>query len=301
MIKEIEQTGLKYLCKKKQTDNPYDHIRYKGSGVKWNNILNAHPEYTIKTTVIGLYDKYDLVKYGRYYSELWDIVKSQEWANLKIEEGDGGITHKDTHPFLDPMTNKVKYCKECPVGFVSYKPRIPKKICIHNPITKEMKKILTSDAIPAGWVKGGVKGKYAYGPRKGKSEVYNNGNKKIYLLKGQPVPEGFTKGVHYEGTTKNKIGIHNPETGEKRYIRDKSECPVGFVLGLPPTTGKRIITPYGTFITIVQCMNQLNMTRWEIMKCVKSNPEWQIVNENDWQKGTSIIDMLNEIKKSSIN
>ena len=33
----------------------------------------------------------ELIHWGRYYSNLWNIVKSKDWANLITEEGPGGI------------------------------------------------------------------------------------------------------------------------------------------------------------------------------------------------------------------
>ena len=120
MIKEIEQTGLKYLCKRKQYKDVTDHLKYKGSGKLWRRTLNVHPEYTIKTTVIGLYDKNDLAKYGLYYSTLYNIVDSKEWANLMPEVGDGGQTHKGTHPYINTTTNTIVYRIECPEGFIPF-------------------------------------------------------------------------------------------------------------------------------------------------------------------------------------
>jgi hypothetical protein len=35
--------------------------------------------------------KEEIKYWGLYYSELWDIVESNEWANLKLEKGDGGF------------------------------------------------------------------------------------------------------------------------------------------------------------------------------------------------------------------
>jgi len=38
--------------------------------------------------------KEEIVKLGRYYSNLFNVVDSENWANLKEEEGDGGATNK---------------------------------------------------------------------------------------------------------------------------------------------------------------------------------------------------------------
>lgn len=79
MVKEIEQTGLKYLCKHAQFNykGVDDHIEYRGSGKLWRRILDAHPEYTLKTEVLGLFNEEDIAVMGRYYSELWECCRKQ--------------------------------------------------------------------------------------------------------------------------------------------------------------------------------------------------------------------------------
>lgn len=279
MIKEIEQTGLKYLCKRKQHKDPEDHIKYKGSGKLWRRILNAHPEYTVKTTVLGLYDKADLIKYGYYYSNLYDIVESSEWANLIPEIGDGGQTHKGTHPYIHNETGSVVYRNECPEGYKPFFNKQKKTRVIHNPTTGEIKKINPSDLTPSGWIDGGFKGKFSYGPKKGQTKVYHNGNQKIYVKDGDTIPEGYVPGVHYEGTTKGRIGYYNPNTLEKRYLSKDEAIPEGFIIGLPPTTGKKLNTPYGIFESVSKCMAATNLTRYAIERKIKENTDWFYIKE----------------------
>lgn len=83
-VKTHNKTGLKYLGK--TTQDPY---RYKGSGKYWKLILKT--EGTDHTTeIIKECDTIEELKeWGLYYSNLWDVVKSDRWANLKPEEGDG--------------------------------------------------------------------------------------------------------------------------------------------------------------------------------------------------------------------
>jgi hypothetical protein len=279
MIKEIEQTGLKYLCKRKQYPDPTDHIKYKGSGKLWRRVLNAHPEYTIKTTVLGVYDKDDLVKYGLHYSNLYNIVDSDEWANLMPECGDGGQTHKGTHPYRHKETGQIVYRHDCPEGYELFFNKQNKTRVIHNPKTGEIKKVNPLDPTPAGWKNGGVKGKFSYGPRKGQTKVYHNGKKKIYVKHGDLIPEGFVPGVHYEGITKGRIGCHNPITLEKKYIRNGEKIPDGFVVGLFPTTGKKLSTPYGVFESVAKCMEATNLTRYAITCKIKTDNNWFYIKD----------------------
>lgn len=274
MIKEIEQTGLKYLCKRKQCKDLTEHLRYKGSGKLWRRILKAHPEYTIKTTVIGLYNKQDLKKYGTYYSNLYDIVKSEDWANLIPEVGDGGQTHKGTHPFKNKESGSIVYRTECPEGHELFFNSQKETRVIHNPTTGKMRKIPPTDSTPEGWVDGGIKGKFQYGPRKGQTKVYNNGEHKIYVKHGDSIPEGYVSGLHYEGTTRGRVACYDPITLEKKYLLKDESLPEGFIIGLPPTTGKKLSTPYGIFESVAKCMLATNLTRYAI--CNK------IAKENDW-------------------
>lgn len=88
MIKYCLQTGLKYLCKTSGKKNPYI---YRGSGVRWLHHIKKHNSYII-TCIIGEYDsKEDLQKAGLYYSELYNVVLDSSWANLTVEQGDGGL------------------------------------------------------------------------------------------------------------------------------------------------------------------------------------------------------------------
>ena len=49
--------------------------------------------YLIETEILKeCSSKEELKHWGKYYSNLWNIVESSEWANLKPEEGDGGAT-----------------------------------------------------------------------------------------------------------------------------------------------------------------------------------------------------------------
>jgi hypothetical protein len=94
MIKKCMGTGLKYLCKTSsaKVDNDRLHLyRYKGSGVRWLNHIKKHRSWVV-TCVIGCYKtKEELADAGLFYSKLFDVVGSAEWANLTEERGDGGL------------------------------------------------------------------------------------------------------------------------------------------------------------------------------------------------------------------
>lgn len=90
MIKTIQETGLKYLCKCRDNKDPH---KYKGSGVLWRRIVNKHPEYTIVTEILGHYASNELLKEaGMHYSNMYNVVNDSGWANCIPEIGDGGPT-----------------------------------------------------------------------------------------------------------------------------------------------------------------------------------------------------------------
>jgi hypothetical protein len=80
--------GLMYLGK---TDrNPYEYI---GSGVKWIRKIRKYKykKKDIETWILHeTNSEEDLKKFGKYYSKLFDVVNSKNWANLKDEDGIGG-------------------------------------------------------------------------------------------------------------------------------------------------------------------------------------------------------------------
>jgi hypothetical protein len=85
-VKTHNKTGLKYLGKTVNED-PYN---YPGSGTRWRNHLEKHG-YDYTTEILLETDsEEELKEKGIYYSNLWNIVESKEWANLMIEQGDGG-------------------------------------------------------------------------------------------------------------------------------------------------------------------------------------------------------------------
>ena len=83
--KTHKTTNLKYLGFTRK--NPH---KYKGSGIRWLSHLKKHG-CDIETEI--LHETVDLDKIrqlGEYYSKLWNVVQSSDWANLKPESGEGG-------------------------------------------------------------------------------------------------------------------------------------------------------------------------------------------------------------------
>jgi len=89
-VKQHKKTGLKYFCKTTQS-NP---IRYPGSGVKWREHLLEHG-WEFDTIECWEFDNIDeCSKFAINFSIENNIVESEMWANLKIENGRDGGTVK---------------------------------------------------------------------------------------------------------------------------------------------------------------------------------------------------------------
>lgn len=277
MIKEAEEIGVKYLCKCMDNRDPYE---YKGSGVFWRKIINKHNS-TIKTIILGHYDTSEkLRKAGEYYSDKFDIVHKREWANLIPEIGDGGSTTKGKIRCYNPITKEERLLDKLPKNWIrgsQYSPAKGKIRC-HNPITKKYKLVNDESKIPAGWIKGGLKGVYNYGPKKG-VKVYSDGKRKYYLHEGDSVPEEYILGIGKEGSTKGRIGYYNPFTKKKIYLKSTDNIPEGWIKGIFPTTGKKIKTPFGIFNSIAECMRELSLNRYKIKCHIKKLNDWNYINE----------------------
>ena len=87
-VKTHNKTGLKYLGFTRSSD-PFS---YKGSGKYWKAHIKKHG-YDISTKILlSTTDIAEVKATGLFFSKLWSVVESEEWANLVEESGDG-ITH----------------------------------------------------------------------------------------------------------------------------------------------------------------------------------------------------------------
>jgi hypothetical protein len=106
-VKTHNKTGLKYLGQTSST-NPH---KYPGSGLYWQRHLKMHG-YDYTTEIIKeCQSKDELREWGEHYSDLWDVVKSEEWANLKPETADGSLgyimTEEDRQKIRDGLKGKT--------------------------------------------------------------------------------------------------------------------------------------------------------------------------------------------------
>lgn len=84
-LKTHKITGLKYLGKTK-----YNPFTYKGSGIDWKKHIQEYGNNVTTQIIKECKDNEELNIWGRYYSTLWDVVNSAEFAN-RIPETGGGV------------------------------------------------------------------------------------------------------------------------------------------------------------------------------------------------------------------
>jgi hypothetical protein len=106
-IKEHSITGMKYLGK--TTDINSVHT-YLGSGKYWARHINKHGKEHVITKWVSdpFIDESRLVEFATFISEELDIVKSDKWANMIVENGlDGGsFGHGDQNISKRPEVRK---------------------------------------------------------------------------------------------------------------------------------------------------------------------------------------------------
>ena len=108
-LKEHTVTGLKYLGYTKN-----DITQYNGSGKYWLRHLKMHGSEHTTEILLQTPNKEEIKIMGRYYSNLWDIVNAKDamgnkiWANLRIEEGDGGTGYVFSEEDRKKISDKSK-------------------------------------------------------------------------------------------------------------------------------------------------------------------------------------------------
>jgi len=88
-VKTHQTTGLKYLGKTIR-----DPKTYQGSGLYWKRHLKEHGT-NIDTQILLATDNEDeFKKTAIFFSKLFNIVESKEWANFREETGHGGFSRE---------------------------------------------------------------------------------------------------------------------------------------------------------------------------------------------------------------
>ena len=102
-VKQHAITGLKYFGKTVKSNV----VGYHGSGKYWKNHIKSHGIEHVKTLWVSeeFVNEDDLREFALLFSEEFDIANSNEWANLKIENGLDG--HPTGVKFSDETRRKI--------------------------------------------------------------------------------------------------------------------------------------------------------------------------------------------------
>jgi len=88
-VKTHNKTGLNYLGKTTAA-NPHT---YWGSGKHWCSHVKKHGYDVTTTILLATESEEELKETGLFFSKMFNIVASPEWANLIEESGAGGWSH----------------------------------------------------------------------------------------------------------------------------------------------------------------------------------------------------------------
>lgn len=120
MIKTHKTSGLKYLCKK-TTNSDKKAILYKGSGKYWKRHLKIHGR-EVDTEILVKYPLNNINAFSKVcleYSNIYNVVDSDDWANLIEENGLTGAVVGINNPskradvnFKKSKSLTGKYCGE---------------------------------------------------------------------------------------------------------------------------------------------------------------------------------------------
>lgn len=212
-IKTHLNTGLKYFGKTHK--NPET---YMGSGKYWKRHLKVHGN-NVKTEIFGIFEDETECKIAALkFSIDNNIVESDEWANLILENGLDGMPHGNVVPeetkqkisnsLIGKPSKKSKYVLKESRKVRSERSRNIAFGTVWANNGVECKRLKMP--LPEGWLPGrlgdigdknlGNKNKFGFNT-KGK-KIYNNGTKHAYFLPDN-VPDGWTTGKMpgYQGGT----------------------------------------------------------------------------------------------------
>lgn len=83
-VKTHNVTGLKYLGMTRK-----DPCQYSGSGKYWKQHLRKHGINLTTDILLKTDNEIEFKETAMFFSNLWDVEESAEWANCKPEEGQG--------------------------------------------------------------------------------------------------------------------------------------------------------------------------------------------------------------------
>lgn len=102
-IKTHLDTGLKYLGK--TTRDPF---KYSGSGKYWKRHLKTYGDNVHTLVLLSTDDTNLCTKFALFFSKVYDVVNSNGWANLRVENGtDGAPVGHEGHQFTEDELQRI--------------------------------------------------------------------------------------------------------------------------------------------------------------------------------------------------
>ncbi len=102
MIKRHKKTGLLYFCK----TYAYNPDKYKGSGEYWRLHLNKHDRDVEHVWKKLFYDFDEIMEFALSFSEIFNIIDDNAWANLVPEDGVSGHPPGTKQPQTQGVLNE---------------------------------------------------------------------------------------------------------------------------------------------------------------------------------------------------
>ena len=103
-VKQHSKTKLKYFGKTNR--DPY---KYLGSGLKWKRHINKHGIEHVETHQVWKFESQEeCTQFALQFSKSNNIVESNEWANLKDEDGLMGWGIGKTHNLGKKLSEETK-------------------------------------------------------------------------------------------------------------------------------------------------------------------------------------------------
>lgn len=169
MLKTHNDTAMNYLCFHMGTEQSC--FKYKGSGKYWKLHLEKHGSNISTKILESSEDKNYISLKGVEYSELWDVVKSEKFANLIIEDAQKSFSRIDYIKVVSTRKDRIRN-----LGFTE-------KELARGPKTsqRQMGKSMKERLSDPNWVD----------PRKGKSAEEIYGKDYIHPNKGKKI-EGIS-------------------------------------------------------------------------------------------------------------
>lgn len=213
-LKTHNKTGLKYLGKTNK-----DPFSYKGSGKYWKRHIKQHG-YDVRTEILAeCCSEQEVIEKGLFFSNMWDVVKSSDFANLKPEMGDGG----SNGPMPEMQRRSLSESKRGSGNGMFG------KITVNNGIKNLV--IDKTDPIPDGFIKGQIQKKEnkvkanrtRENPNVDKIWIMCENESKMISYK-DPIPKGWVVG--------RKVGKRWITNGfQNKFVDVLQEIPEGWKQG----------------------------------------------------------------------